>query len=866
VEDGLPATLVPIIASEPSSPASTGGADYPFHHGYPRPVGGCDEMMGADGAVRPYWEEFVEGLAALPAEEMNRRWERGQRLIADNGVTFHVHGDPQGLERPWQLDPMPLLLEAAEGRALAAALEQRARLLNLILADLYGPRRLVRDGLLPPTLVFGHPGYLRACHGIVPPSGIFLHLYAADLARTRDGGWTVVGERTDAPAGVGYALENRLITARILAEFFRNSRVQWLMPFVQVLRDTLLSLSPRRFDQPRLVLLSPGDAAGSSFEHAYLARLIGCPMVESEDLTVRDERVLLKTLDGLQPVDVILRHTPAHLCDPLELDSRSDLGVAGMVQAVRAGSVTIANALGCGVVETPAIAAFLPRLARELLGEDLKLPSVPTWWCGDEASRRHVLDNLHRLTVRSAYDLRAPAIFGDTLVAVEREALAARIAARPHAFVAQEPVAPSTTPVWAGGRLEPKPMVLRAFLAAQGDGYRAMPGGLARASSARDLTNAALQGGGEGGSKDTWVMSDAPQAPRRAALPNAAPVRLVRGGRDLPSRVADNMFWFGRYLERSEGITRMLRTVYVQVEESASGIVGGGGETLAPLSAILSLLGLHPARAQAGTVADAAALLGRQQFDPAYGTGLVANMGRLLRVAARVRDRLSLDTWRNVQQLNAAALRLKPAAATDVGEVLGALNGLILMLEASSGLVLENMTRGLGWRFLDIGRRVERALHLIDLLSGVLTLRGGDMPVALDALLAVSDSGMTYRSRYFPTPQFAPVLDLLLCDDSNPRSVAFQFALLADHVEHLVAIRETARIRPEQRLMIFLEGSVRTADIDVLAVADEDGRWYHLGKLLEVLQARLWELSETLSREYFAHASGHSARQREWRM
>ncbi|HEY0833367.1 MAG TPA: circularly permuted type 2 ATP-grasp protein [Azospirillum sp.] len=839
---------------------------YPLHHGYPRPVGGCDEMMGADGAVRPYWEEFVEGLAALPAEEMNRRWERGQRLIADNGVTFHVHGDPQGLERPWQLDPMPLLLEAAEGRALAAGLEQRARLLNLILADLYGERRLVRDGLLPPTLVFGHPGYLRACHGIAPAAGIFLHLYAADLARTRDGGWTVVGDRTDAPAGVGYALENRLITTRILSEFFRSSRVHWLMPFVQVLRDTLLSLSPRRFDAPRLVLLSPGGVGGGSFEHAYLARLLGCPLVESEDLTVRDDRVLLKTLDGLQPVDVILRHMPAHLCDPLELDSRSDLGVAGMVQAVRAGAVTIANALGCGVLETPALAAFLPRLARDMLGEPLKLPSVRTWWCGDEAARGHVLANLGRLTIRSAYDSRAPAIFGDTLAAAEREDLAARIAARPHAYVAQDPVIPSTAPVWVDGRLVPQPMVLRTFLVAQGDGYRAMPGGLARASSARDLPNASLQGGGEGGSKDTWVLSDAPEPPKRTTPPVAAPVRLVRGGRDLPSRVADNMFWFGRYLERGEGITRMLRTIYVQVEESASGLAGAGGETLAPHGGILSLLGLHPTRAQAGTVVDAAALLGRQQFDPSYRTGLVANMDRLLRVATRVRDRLSLDTWRNVQQLNTAAHRLKPAMAADVGEVLGALNGLILMLEASSGLVLENMTRGLGWRFLEIGRRMERASHLIDLLSGVLQLRGGDLPVALDALLTVSDSGMTYRSRYFPTPQFAPALDLLLCDDANPRSVAFQFAALADHVGRLVAFHEAARIRPEQRLMIFLEGSVRTADIDVLAAPDEDGRYSHLGKLLEVLQARLWELSETLSREYFAHAGSPSARQREWRM
>jgi uncharacterized circularly permuted ATP-grasp superfamily protein/uncharacterized alpha-E superfamily protein len=826
---------------------------FPLHHGYALRSGGFDEMLSAPHALRPHWEEFVEALSALAPAEMASRWERGQRLISDNGITYHVHGDPQGVERPWRLDPMPLVISAAEGRALAEGLAQRARLFNLILADVYGERRLLREGLLPPGLVFGHPGYLRPCRGIVPPQGLYLHQLGVDLGRLPDGGWRVIGDAVEAPAGCGYALENRQIIGRILAEFFRSSRVQWLAPYFEALRDTLMALSPRRFETPRLVLLTPGSEIETYFEHAYLARQLGCILAESEDLTVRESRLFLKTLDGLQPVDVLVRHTPGVMCDPLDLDSRSGLGIAGLVQAVRAGTVAVANTLGSGVLETPALNAVLPRLARTLLGEDLKLPPVATWWCGDDEQRRHVLANLPRLVIRRSFDAKAPPLFGEALTVAGRQELAERIAAQPQDYLATEPLTLSTAPTWQDGRLQPQPVVLRGFAAALpgGDGgYLALAGGLALAAPARDAAGSALQAG-EGGSKDVWVLSDAPPSPARPAQPSVGPVRLVRGGRDLPSRVADNMFWFGRYLERCEDTTRMLRILYAMAEESVADASGGG---CAPILTLMAQLGLPPAR-HGGTLGEAAVALGRMHFDGGVSASLRANTERLLRVAGRVRDRLSLDTWRNVQRLMGQMTGLRPGLAADAGEVLGHLNGLILTLEASSGLVMENMTRGLGWRFLDIGRRVERAGHMIDLLSGTVTTGAAEMPLVLDTLLMVSDSAMTYRSRYASAPQFAPVLDLLLCDESNPRAVAYQFGLLGEHVDRLVAFRDAARIRPEQRLMIFLSGTVRTADIELLSSAEDDGCRWHLGKALEVLRSRLWELSETLTSEYFTHAS-----------
>lgn len=827
-------------------------APHPLHHGYPLTAGSFDEMLAAPHALRPHWEEFTEALSAVPPAEMATRWDRGQRMISENGITFHVHGDPQGLERPWQLDPMPMLLAAAEWRGLEKGLAQRARLLDAVLADLYGPRTLLRDGLLPPALVLGHPGYLRPCRGIVPPGGRFLHLYAADLARLPDGRWHVVGERTEAPAGAGYALENRLIIARILSEFFRGCRVQWLIPYFQSLREMLQSLSPRRFEAPRLVLLTAGPDTETYFEHAYLARHLGCLLAESEDLTVRDARLYLKTLDGLQPVDVLLRHTPGALCDPLELDSGSALGIAGLVQAVRAGSVAVANSLGTGVLETPALAGFLPRLCRRLLGEDLLLPSAESWWCGDERQRAHVLANLDRLAIGRTFDVRAAPVFPGRLSRAGKAALVERIAMRPLDFVGLAPLQPSTAPVWRDGELRPQPVVLRAFLAAAPEGgYTVMPGGLTRAVPAPDLPGV-LQSG-EGGSKDTWVLSDAPPSAPRPAPPAAAPVVLTRGGRDLPSRVADNMFWLGRYLERCEDLTRMLRALYALAEESANadGVPG-------PVLALLAQLGPG---GDAATLAEAAAAAGRRHFDGSCDTGLRANANRLLRVAGRVRDRLSLDTWRNVQRLTAEMAALRPGLAGDGGEVLARLNGLILTLEAASGLVMENMTRGLSWRFLDIGRRIERANHVLNLLAGTLEVRGSDAGLVLDALLTVSDSAMTYRSRYLAAPQYMAVLDLLLCDESNPRAVAFQTDRLLEHVERLVALRDATGVaRPEQRLTVLLAGVVRSADIRTLAVPGEDGARAALADLLAMLRTRLWELSETLTGEYFTHAGRKAGR------
>ncbi|WP_207479163.1 circularly permuted type 2 ATP-grasp protein [Arenibaculum pallidiluteum] len=813
--------------------------------------GAYDEWKVGPDATRPHWR-VLDGMLSGPAADIARRRERAQGLLRETGVTVHLLGDPAGIDRPWQLDPVPVPIAASEWAGIAAGLVQRARLLNALLADLYGPRTTLEEELLPPAVVLGHPGYLRACRGIRPAGGPFLGIYAADLARGPDGRWQVIADRTGAPAGLGYALENRQAVARVLHDEFRASPVEPLLPFLQALRDLLGRMSPVRHEAPRVVLLTPGPWHETYFEHAYLSRHLGCTLVESEDLTMRDERLFLKTLDGLKPVDVVLRHIPGPAVDPIELNADTRVGVAGLVQAARAGSVALLNALGSGVLQAPALAPFLPVLGRRLLGEELLLPSADSWWCGDEQAARHALAQPRGLIFRSSYDPFDPGVDGDTLDGERLKALAAQIEDRPHAFVAQRRPMPSLVPVAReDGSLVSRPVVLRAFLVAKDGGYVVMPGGLARFrdDAVAPAGPVSEMQGVAGGSKDVWVLAERQAAAAAPVRTPAPPVTPTRGGRDLPSRVADNLYWLGRYIERCEDITRMLRVAFASAE---SGIQAGAVD-VAAIPLLCRPLGLPPAAGTAGT-AETLAQLARHHFDPAKPAGLRGTVDRVQRAAAAVRDRLSIDTWRILQHLGAKVSALTPAHAGDFGDIQARLDAVLLSLDAASGLAMENMTRGLGWRFFDTGRRIERAQHVIDLLAGATDGDEAEMGPVLDLLLSVLDSVMTYRARYLSAPQYLPVLDLLLCDETNPRSLAYQFMVLAEHVENMVAFRDTARPRPEQRLMIFLAGTVRTADVEVLARAAEDGGRYQLSELLEVFRSRIWELSEVITREYFTLA------------
>src|SRR5580692_10541607 len=532
-----------------------------------------DEMMSAPGVLRPHWEAYVGSISALGTDELARRWNTARQRIRENGVTYNVYGDPLGMDRPWNLDAIPLLISPTEWRELEAGLIQRARLLNWILNDLYGSQRLLRGGHLPPAIVFANPGFLRPCHALPVPDDAWLHLLAVDLARSADGQWWVLSDRTQAPSGAGYALENRIVQAETFPDLFREFEVQRLASFFRAFRNNMLRLSTSMRSNPRVILLTPGPLNETYFEHSYLARYLGFTLAQGGDLTVRDSRVFLKTLEGLKQVDVILRRVDGSFCDPIELRSDSFLGVAGLVEAVRAGNVVVANALGTGLIESPAFMPFLPRLSQRLLGERLKLPSVATWWCGQPQPLQYVLDNLDYLVIKPAFPAHGlEPVFGGKLTGDERSRIIKRLRERPYEFAGQELVDLSTVPVWSQDSVAPRRVVLRVFLAASGDSWVVMPGGLARVSPSLDTAVVSMQRGG--GSKDTWVLSDGPVDVFTLQRPVDEPLELNRGaGSAVPSRAADHLFWLGRYAERCEQLARVLRCILIRLtaEFGASG-------------------------------------------------------------------------------------------------------------------------------------------------------------------------------------------------------------------------------------------------------------------------------------------------------
>ena len=807
--------------------------------------GRYDELLSAPGEPRPQWDAFLRALAGRDGPEVGETLSLMERDIHANGITYNVYADPQGADRPWEVDPLPLLLSTEEWRQIEEGIAQRAELLNRVLADIYGPQTLLRSGAIPPAIIFGHSGFLHPAQNIHPPGGIHLFHYAADLARSPDGHWWVVSDRTQAPSGAGYALENRLVVSRVFPQMFRDLHVQHLAAFFDAMRESLLRWAPKGDGPPLIVLLTPGPYNETYFEHALLARYLGFPLVEGSDLTVRDGKVWMKTVEGLKRVHALLRRQDDNYCDPLELRSDSALGVPGLTDCARRGSILLTNALGAGVLESGALLGYLPKLSESLLGEALKLPSVATWWLGEPAAFSDAWKRLDHLIIKPLErSMSEPALFGADLKAAERAALHAQVAARPQRFVAQEWVHVSQAPVLerdsGGGRgsekLRARTVGLRVFAVATPDGYRVMPGGLARVAGDGDSRVIAMQRGGR--SKDTWVLSDAPvNAAFTLMTSTVKPIDLVSSGANLPSRAAENLFWFGRYGERCEAATRLLRVAIAGVLDDQATPT----DEHSPSVVLARRFGLIDG--------DSGDDLGLQLVRAATHPeeGLSDRFKQLSRVAFNLRDRMSADNWRSLNQLV-----YDPVFQRGLNSSMGLplalvwLDKAVTSMMTLSGFVLDGMTRGLGWRFLSMGRRIERLSTLCGSLQVAIT---EGRTHGLDWLLDLADSTVTYRSRYLVVPEWLPVLDLLLRDEANPRSVGFQVKGLSEYIAKL----EMGHGR-------FASDVLNPA---LVALRSFDARDLHpeseaLADLLEQLQRAARGVSDELTLKFFSHASSRS--------
>lgn len=815
--------------------------------------GAYDEMFRADGECRPHAQRLLDALTRMGAGELARRFRQAQKLVRDDGVTFNSFDESGEATRPWNLDIVPAVISREQFQQLDRALVQRATLLERILDDLLGKQALIREKIIPAEILFSHPGFHRAYHNLQPASRRRLTLYAADLARSPDGSWWVTGDRVRAPSGLGFVLENRIVTSRVLPGVFRAVRPRRLAPFFVQLRETLREMAPRFRENPRTVILGRGSSSPTHFEDVYLARYLGYTLAEGGDLATRDGRVMLKTLGGLLPVEVILRRVSDDDCDPVELNSASLTGVSGLVDVVRNDEVVVANSLGAHLAETPALVPFLSAASRMLLGEDLFLPSAATWWCGQPNALSYVLDNLDSLVLRPAFRVNeAPPIETALLTASAREQLVRRLKARPSDFVARERIVRSTVPVWLGSHIEPWHSAFRFFVVAEGNSFQTLPGGLARSSPDRLSLDRSMAAGER--AQDVWIEGDGRDDTVTLLRSSEAPLILKRSGNDIPSRDAENLFWLGRMVERADGTARSLRVLLRQLtgdDDASTGTV-----QVALLRSLASLGQIEPGLAVDSLRKGLPALdevIPASIFDSQETLSLKSTMDSVARLIHSVRDRLSVDAWQSLNQLaddwNPSARQLR---RMDAARLLQQLQRIINAVAAFGGLATEGMTRTQVWRFLELGRRIERVWHTATVLQSTLIEAVDTEGPVLETVLECCDSIMTYRGRYLSTLQVEAVIDLLVTDDTNPRSLIFQFDRIEEHVSKLPSAGQAA-LGHDERLAMSLRNSVRLAQPHELAQTDEDRR-RALDRLMQRLLDQVPRLSDAISQRYLIHA------------
>lgn len=811
------------------------------------PASAYDELVTGQKSIRYHWQGILSVIRALPGGGLRDRVESARRQLAESGATVNLLDDAG--KPGWAFDPLPFVIAPEEWQKLEAGLIQRAWLLDEMLADLYGPQKLLDEHLVPPMLVHANRHFLRSCKvtdGRAPQR--YLGQYAVDLVRLDDGRWHVLADHTEQPSGLGYALEIRRVQARSLPEAFRAIPVRHLRPFVDRWHESLAAMAPPDVARPNMAVLTPGSLSATYFEHVYLARALGVPLVEGGDLVAREGEVSIKTLAGLRPVHMLLRRLDSSFADPLELRADSALGVTGLVEASRTARIALANALGSGLVETPALMPFLGQLSRRLLGQPLQLPSLDVWWLGEPTAYAFALANIDSMIVRPCLGHDREPIAVGMLEPADRAELLKRIAVQPGQFVAQYPVSPSLSPKWDGAALTPAAVVLRCFLIAEGDGYRVLPGGLAR-EPAGDTALRSLNRL-NGTLKDVWVLAEDAADVQLPSTRRFHQLDIDRGGADLQSRVADNLFWLGRYIERLDGDARLLRTTVTRV---AQGIVGPRESVeLRMLGRLIDHANLMPSSAALAMPETAAFQQGLMAV-ASDKRGLPWLFDAIQRLTGTLRDRFSADMTAAVGPLMGEVRQRLLAARGNLDPLLAALDDIARFVATLSGLAQENMTRGSGWLFLDLGRRIERMQFVLGSALGPFRQSPIDWDAAMRIALELCDSTITYRTRYLGQLQPAPVLDLVVLDDSNPRAFAFQMRAIRQHLERLGQASGTMVANPLDNLDTDLERVVQMFN-------SEEQSWRHEGLALAVLreiaedaEQRLEDLSEAITRAYFSH-------------
>ena len=836
-----------------------------------------------DERLSPPWRTFFEQLGATGLDDLDRRTQTLARQVRDNGITYNVYASQGGPQRPWALDLFPLILTPESWQQIEVGVKQRARLLERVMADVYGPQHLIREAMIPPALVQGHPGYLRAMHGVVPVGGTYLHIAAFDLARGPDGNWAVVSQRTQAPSGLGYLLENRLLISRQFPQAFETMKIQRLAATYRVWVESLKAHSPEG-SNAHVALLTPGPYNETYFEHAYLARYLGLTLVEGSDLTVRDERLYLRTLRGLEPVHVLLKRLDDEFLDPLELRADSTLGIPGLLQAVRAGHVVVANTPGSAFLESPALLGFLPALSDKLLGEPLQLPALDTWWCGEHAALASVLPQLEHMAIKPTYPGSVThgtfeAALGRTLTQAQRDEWVGRITRQPDRYTLQAYTPLSQMPTWkiSPQGIVPRSVMLRVFALRQGpnegpEAWRVLPGGLARIA-APNAPIASMQRGGS--SADVWVQTEADIDRTSLLQKHSTRSTFTHRQRMVTSRAAENLYWLGRYTERSENMVRLVRLciealngedpasrslwTWLQLLTQRQGLVPAGVPSAH--SPVEDKASTTPSMGARRRVFERTLIACLDQDD--HSTSVGFNLRALQQAASSLRERLSPEHWNAivhcVDQFSAdCALSGSPRDFSAV-QAMQALDAASSALAAITGAQTDRMTRDDGWQLLSIGRHVERLGFLASALDLAVDVGAFDnMDETVDAadensshytaLLALFDSTITFQAQYQQSRELAPLIELLLQDNDNPRSLAWVSRTLRGRLSKLA---DTPIGKPDA--LALLVPDLKQTDLDQLCSRSEEGHLSQLRSCLTDCMQAAWQVSDAITAHYFSH-------------
>ena len=844
------------VPGMPTVGRGTSGKD--FFAAYQPALNVYDEFVDSELNLRNHCRRLAIELSQIGEQGMAHRDKQIRRMIHQNGIAYSAYGDPSAREKHLQLDLIPQLFADAEWLQIEKALSQRADLLNLILADLYGERTLLTRGLLPPEVLLHHPHYQLPYHELPQPGGFYLHCYAAEIVRSPSGDWWIKSDRTDSPSGMGFALENRIAISRAIPNAFRRCNVYRLASYFIALRDHLASLAKTNQDDPRIAILSAGAGSERYFEDSFLARYLGFTLVETNDLVVRSGKVMLKTLAGLSQVDVIFRRNHDHSLDPLELGGGIP-GIPGILQVIRDGQVVVANAPGSGLVESPIFMAFMPRICQAILGCDLELPGVATWWGGEPDSLERILDRVDELQLKPAFRVRSGGGRGfghrqinvlkpETMTRDERISLLRK---NPKAWVGQEKVARSSAAVWDGGKLTHGYVSFRAFLTASQGAWRSLPGALVQVSSSPHESTRSLFAHGR--TKDAWVLADRP-VPQTSLLKKTGDlIEPVRTRGFLPSRVADNLCWLGRYLERADASARLIRAVALRLTGEAN------PEDSVELPVLIRAMAITGQVDVGYSIQDFASLLPSLESSLALHAlnhddidSLRYQVDRIVSLAGTVRDRLSSDAWRIVQEMSSSFSSSDPRNC-DLVDLLDIIDTLVVGLAAFSGFVSECMTRTHGFHFLNIGRRLEHALQTTGLIKNCFCLESEVSGELLESVLQISESELTYRSRYYANLQLAAVLDLLIVDKLNPRSLAYQLVQLQENLGKLPG--NTGQESSSERLSLQETlNAISGSNFVELGKPNQEGKRDQLIELLDNVETDLADISRNISNRFFVHS------------